>query len=187
MVTVRLSDLGNPDSTQLSRSSCPSSQSQFQRQIGTLLGIVRSDHRVIRRQSPFRPILVRRQVIGSFQMPLEHLQLLAVLEADDMVGLNRLLDRHRRLQRLAGGFLLPLGLSRRLEGLVDSADQRRKLGNRDDVPGEVGGDDLRGQFDEIAIHHFPRSKRAFPRMPCAHCIRSIRSANKWSSSCIAWI
>ena len=59
-------------------------------------------------------------------MPLEHLQLLPVLQADDVIGVNRLLDRNSRFQ-VSSGFGLFLRLPEVGQGLVDGADQRRKV------------------------------------------------------------
>src|SRR6185295_5339840 len=55
----------------------------------TLLGIIGGDHRIVGVEAPLLPILVRRQVVMGHQVPLEHLQLLAVFETDNIVRLDR--------------------------------------------------------------------------------------------------
>ena len=52
-------------------------------------GVVRGDHRVVRRQTPLLAILRRRQIKGS-EVPLQRLELLAVLQTHDVIGCNRL-------------------------------------------------------------------------------------------------
>src|SRR5829696_4876435 len=64
-------------------------------QLGATAGVIRSHHRVVARQTPFLPILVRGHVKLP-QVPFEGLELLPVLQAHDVVGLNGLLDRNRR-------------------------------------------------------------------------------------------
>ena len=70
-------------------------------------GIIRSDHGVIGWQPPFRAIFFGRQAVSGAQVTLEHLQFLAVFEADDIVGLDRAADRNC-------GFLLILRRFRRV-------------------------------------------------------------------------
>src|SRR5512132_1282438 len=48
-----------------------------------------------RRASPRLSVFLRRHVVRCPQMPLQHFQLLAILEADEVVGRDRLL-RFRR-------------------------------------------------------------------------------------------
>src|SRR3546814_10556042 len=47
------------------------------------------------RQVPFGAIVVRRHIVMRHQMATQHLELLAVFEADDVIGLHRRTDRHR--------------------------------------------------------------------------------------------
>ena len=58
-------------------------------------------------QAPARAVRFRRHAVGSHQVPLQHLQLFAVLEAHDIVRLHRGTDRNLRL-RLGRRFLLAL-------------------------------------------------------------------------------
>ena len=62
------------------------------------LARIRRHHRIVGPQPPLRPVLLRRHAVGGHQMPLQHLQLLAVLKADDVVVGDRPPDRHRRRQ-----------------------------------------------------------------------------------------
>src|SRR5712691_11994291 len=52
--------------------------------LGTLLGIFGRDHWVIRLQPPFRPVFIGRQIVCRAQMPLQHLELFAVFETDQI-------------------------------------------------------------------------------------------------------
>src|SRR5690349_21541693 len=64
-------------------------KSQFARELAALFGVVRRDHGIVRRQAPALAILLRRHVVRRLEVALEHLQLLAVLETDDVVGHDR--------------------------------------------------------------------------------------------------
>src|SRR3712207_4322080 len=57
-------------------------------QRAALLGIVRSDHRIVGIEAPLLPIFVRGHLVMRHQVPLQHLQLLAVFQADDVVRLD---------------------------------------------------------------------------------------------------
>ena len=50
----------------------------------SLLGIFRRDHRIVRVEAPFGAILFRAHAICRLQMPFQHFQFLAVLQADDV-------------------------------------------------------------------------------------------------------
>src|SRR3569832_2715394 len=50
--------------------------------------IVWRHHRIVCRQAPFVAIFLGRHIVVRAQVPLERLELLAVLEADDVVGGN---------------------------------------------------------------------------------------------------
>src|SRR3546814_7813357 len=82
-------------------------------------------------------------------MPLEHLELFPVLETDDIVRLYRRTDRN-------GWFLLHRrlfgGLAERGERPVDVLDDQRKVGNRDAVVADMGGDNIRGQRNQCLVH-----------------------------------
>jgi hypothetical protein len=84
-------------------------------------------------------------------MPLEHLQLFAIFQANDEIRLDGLLDHHGGLQRFTSALLRFRGLTGAGEGLVDGADQGRKVDDLDDILRDVGGDDLGGQFDKRAL------------------------------------
>ena len=80
-------------------------------------------------------------------MPLQHLEFLAVFEADDVVGLNRLIDRHGGPQRFTTALLRFLWLASGLERGIHGADQGRKVDDLHDILRDVGGDDIAGQVD----------------------------------------
>src|SRR5205814_703481 len=65
----------------------PRAEADLLGQPAALAGIIWRDHRVIRRQRPAFAILLGGHVVGGLQVPLQHLQALAVFEADDVVGL----------------------------------------------------------------------------------------------------
>src|SRR3546814_15755302 len=59
----------------------------------TLLGIAGCDDRITLRQVPLGAILVGRHAVISCEMAPQHLHLLSVFEADDVIGLHRRPDR----------------------------------------------------------------------------------------------
>ena len=64
-----------------------------------LLSVVRSDHRIICRKTPLCPVFFGRHVIGRPEMPLQHLQLLPVFKANEVIGRDRFADRHCGFER----------------------------------------------------------------------------------------
>src|ERR1700688_3482526 len=83
--------------------------------------VVGGHHGVIRRQAPLRPIAIGRQLVSRAQVALQHLELLAVLKTDDVVGRQRFLDGYDRLGRLR---LAGAALEGR-ERAIDRADDLR--------------------------------------------------------------
>src|SRR3954467_2170887 len=67
---------------------------------GALFGVFGGYHRVVGVEAPLLAVLLRRHAIGRSQVPLQHLQLLSVFQADNIVGKYRLADRHERLRFL---------------------------------------------------------------------------------------
>lgn len=61
------------------------------RKFRSLLGVVRRDHRIVRRQPPLCTVRIRRETLAS-QMPFQRAIRLPVFEADDVVIGDRLLD-----------------------------------------------------------------------------------------------
>ncbi len=109
---------------------------------GPMLGVVRRHHRVVGAQAPALAILVRRHVVGAHQVALQHLQLLAVLQADDVVREDGFLDRHRRLRPLRRR---ARAAPEARHGPVHVADQLRQSVRRHRVGFDVGRNDLGGQ------------------------------------------
>src|SRR6266404_8182644 len=68
-----------------------------------LCRVIWRDHRVIGREAPFNPVIVGSHAVGRTKMPFQHLQLLAVFQADQVFGSDRLADRNGRLERLMLG------------------------------------------------------------------------------------
>src|SRR5215831_10964021 len=61
-------------------------------EMGPSCRVVRRHHRIVRRQSPFLAVLLRRHVVLRAQMTLEGLEFLSVLQANDIVRRDRLLE-----------------------------------------------------------------------------------------------
>ena len=110
-------------------------------------GVGRCYHRVVLGQAPAAPIVLGRHVVPGGQMPLEHLEFLAVFQADDEILLDRLLDRHRR-HRCIGG-LLGLGLTHSAQGLKHASDQGRNITHRYGIVADKRADDLGGQRQKL--------------------------------------
>src|SRR3546814_9126346 len=94
------------------------------------LRIVRGGPRIVGGEAPFGAIILRRQAVIGHQMSLERREFLPVLEADNMVGLDRSADRD-------GGLLF---FDRCFDGRpetgergVNIAAQRRQVGHADAV------------------------------------------------------
>src|SRR5205823_13763218 len=76
----------------------PRAEADLLRQSAALSRVIRRDHRIVRGQFPALAIRLGRHVVRRLQMALQHLELLAVLETDDVIGLDGLLDADRRLR-----------------------------------------------------------------------------------------
>ena len=63
--------------------------------VGSMRRVARGHHRIIVRQPPLGAVGLGLHAIGRQKVPFQHLQLLSVLQAHDVVGKDRLLDRHR--------------------------------------------------------------------------------------------
>ncbi len=102
----------------------------------------------------------RGQVVMRLQVALQRLELLAVLEADQIVRRHRLLDRNRRHQRCGRCRFRLLG-SIEIERGVDDADQGRQVVTRHMVLADIGLDDLSRQSptrDVLTAVHLILSK-----------------------------
>ena len=78
-------------------------------------------------------------------MTLEHFELFAVLQADDVIGEHRSLDRHRRLLFFHDHRLS----SHRGQRGVDGLDQARQCVRPDRIVGDVGRDDLGHEAQDL--------------------------------------
>src|ERR1700722_9664197 len=81
-------------------------QSHLLGELGAGGRVVRRHHRIVGRQIPLLAVGLGRHVVLRAQVALERLELLAVLQAHDMVGRDRALDRHGGLERLGGGLAM---------------------------------------------------------------------------------
>src|SRR5215207_3024334 len=68
-----------------------------------LLGVIWCYHRIVGVEAPLLTILIRSHLIMGHQMPLQHFEALTVLQADDIVGLDRRTDWHLGLRLGFGG------------------------------------------------------------------------------------
>src|SRR3546814_12637003 len=59
------------------------------------LGVVGGDHRIVLRQAPLRPIFLGAHVVLGAQVPLQRLELAAILKTDKEVRGDRATDRNR--------------------------------------------------------------------------------------------
>src|SRR5262249_15895718 len=111
-------------------------------------GVVRRHHRIVLWQAPLGPVVVGAHVVLSAQVALQRLVLLAVFQADQVVGRDRLLDRHGRLLRLGrrGDRGADAG-----QGAVDGLDHRRDVRSLDGVVRDVGGGNVRRQGQKLCV------------------------------------
>ena len=109
--------------------------------------VVRRHHRVVPLEPPPLAVLLGRHPVIGHQVPLQHLQLLAVLEADDVVVGHRAADRHRRRQLDRRRRLVRRQPAQRVENRLD---QRADLGARDGVVADMRRNDLGGKGEKLA-------------------------------------
>ena len=110
---------------------------------------MRRDHRVVLGQAPLGTVLVRRHVVHGPEVPLERAELLAVLQANDVVGGQGLLDRHGGHERGRRG-RLDLTLGQGLDGGVDRRDEVGKIGRAHRVVADIGGNEVGHDLDVVA-------------------------------------
>jgi hypothetical protein len=125
-------------------------------------GVTRRHHRIIRRQAPLLAVLLGRHAVLAAQMPLQRFELLAVLQAHDVVRIDRALDRHRGLERL--GRARPLPARHPKQCRMHLVDQRRDVGGGDRVVADIGRHDLGGEPNEIDRCSVAAHGRARPRV-----------------------
>src|SRR6185312_11815789 len=116
---------------------------------GTRRRVVRRHHRIVGWQAPLLAVFLGRHVVVRAQMPLERLELFAVLEADDVVRSYRFPDRHRRLQ-----FFYGLRRSVRLQAFerrMHIGDQFGQIGDAKRIVADISTDDVSAQVDEIVV------------------------------------
>jgi hypothetical protein len=109
--------------------------------------VARRSHRVVPPEPPALAVFLRRHAVIGHQVALEHLQLLAVLEADDVVVGDRAADRHRRGELDQRRGLLGRQPAQRIE---DRLDERPDLGAADGVVADMRRDDLGGEGEKLA-------------------------------------
>src|SRR4051794_8955366 len=89
---------GSRESCRPSRPTAPGAgpETDFLRQMAALPGVVRRHHWIVGCQTPALAIGFGRHIIGGLEVSLQHFELLAVFETDDVIGLDRFLDADRR-------------------------------------------------------------------------------------------
>ena len=101
--------------------------------------IVRRGQWIIQRQLPTGAVISDFEAVGDPQMATKHLRAISALEANDVILLDRALDRNRRLRRrLRRG-----GTPKAGERPMHLDDQSCKLVDRDLVMPHIAADDLR--------------------------------------------
>ena len=160
-----------------SRASRLPAEAGLLRKARTVAGVVRRHHGVVGRQPPFFPVLPRGHPVPSLQVPLEQLQLLSVLQADDVVWEHRSADWHgwRQWRRCRCWF----GRAGRGQRAMDGLDQLRQRSDRDLVVADMGSDDLRRQPQNVCIRF---ACHAGPFRREAPCHTRLRRSNWVSSS-----
>ncbi len=114
-------------------------------EIPALFGIVGRDHRVIGGQAPSRAVFLGRHFVIGAKIALEHLQLLAVFKADNVIRLNRTADGDRRLRL---GLFNDGCFAQSCQRCIDIADECRHVFHRYIIVANMGCDDVAGQRDE---------------------------------------
>src|SRR5215216_4519649 len=114
------------------------------REFRTRLGVVRSHHRIIRREIPIRAVFLRRHLVAGTKVSLERFVLFPVEERDQVVARDRLLDGY--------GWFAPWRLRRlRLTDVVqccmNRTYKRGKITSRDRVVTYIGANDFGGHQD----------------------------------------
>src|ERR1700732_5031958 len=91
--------------------------------LAALAGIVGRHHGIVGRQIPTLAIVVRAEIVGGLEVALQHLELFAVLEADDVVRMHRALDVDRRQRPFHGCRRRLADAGQRLVNLIDQLRQ----------------------------------------------------------------
>src|SRR5690606_13052111 len=120
------------------------SKPDFLRERPALGSVVRGDHRIVSGKAPFRAIILRGHLIMRHQMATQHLQLLAVLEAHDVVGLHRRANGNRGNRLFLGRSFTAQSRQRG----VYIIDQHRKIRDRNTIVADMRSDDIGRKGDE---------------------------------------
>ena len=103
------------------------------------------NHRIVRGKLPFSAILVRRQAVRH-QMPLELLEMFAVLQADQIFRRDRLADRDGRILRLFFRGRIFYAGGKPCQSVMNCLDQCRQFAPRDGVIRDERGHHFGGHF-----------------------------------------
>jgi len=110
------------------------------------LRVSRRHHRISWRQPPFGSVRLRRKA-KSHQIALQHLHLRAAFQADQIITLDRAVDRHRRLSRLPRY----LACVSPRQGTEDAPDDAGQCVYSDRIFGGVRRDDFRRQSLQLRV------------------------------------
>src|SRR5271166_3242735 len=123
-----------------------SAKTKLLRERRAALRIGRRHHRISCRQAPFGSVRARRKT-KSLQVALQHLHLRAVFQADQIVTLDRAVDRHRRLSWLSRY----LACVSPTQGAEDAPDDAGQCVYSDRIFGGVRLDDSRRQSQQLRV------------------------------------
>src|SRR5262249_28768697 len=133
------------------------SQTDLLRQPGAHLCVVGCNDRVGARQAPLLPVLFRRELVVVPKMPLEHREMLAAFETDQIAGGNRVLHRNSRFTLYDGN----LWIHDPAKGVIDLADQLGHIASRYRVIGEMRRHNLCRKGEQfVPVGHLKTSKVA---------------------------
>jgi hypothetical protein len=138
-------------------------QAELLRHLRTGRAITGSDKRVVLGQSPFLPILLRRHVVCGTEMALQRAGVHPVFEADDVLGLDGLLDRHSGLLFLCRAVcqrrfrLCNIAAFDLFGGLFYGARDRRKDGanliDTDCITAQIAGGNVTDEGKLVGLGH----------------------------------
>lgn len=86
----------------LFQASQPLAEAELLCEARAVVGVIWCHHGVAGGQPPLLPVFLRCHAVAGLQVPLEHLQLHPILQADDVVWEHRFADRYGRRRRRRG-------------------------------------------------------------------------------------
>src|SRR5512146_64504 len=130
--------------------------------LAALLGVIGRHHRIIGRQAPALAILLGRQIVGRLEVALQHFEFLAVLETNEMVRMNRFLDRNRRLRPLHRRHRRLADIHKRLVNLID---ELRQVGDANRIVRHMRSNDFGRERQQVFWTGIIAHDYSFPPPP----------------------